>query len=209
MSVCCLWCVGSLGKERSKCFWIEDYRRQEKETRGAWGARRVREGGEGRGEGLMRSGCSAEEDEEAEGGWAERKGDGEGEINDEDSNLMEHESWFRKSLASTSLAPQVLASFCTLNDTTPDVPPDVSAGSLHKKNPPSVSKSWIWYQVLTWVTGWWTLWSVTLLRATSGAGGDQTEIKRWTLDFIRWPEWMLIFLCVCAPKRPKDKQKQL
>lgn len=80
----------------------------------------------------MRSGRGAEEDEEEEGGRAERKG-----WRGRDKRWgFTSGSWFKESLASTSLAPlfSSLASFYTLKDSWHRS--GFSAGSLRRKNPP-------------------------------------------------------------------------
>lgn len=114
MSVCVVSGVRGFGKEQSKCFWIEDYRPARSRERDSRSLRSAR-GKVGRG--LMRSRCSAEEDEE-EGGRAEGKGWRGRETVRVHLRIT---ILIQNSLASASLIPPLfssLASFYTLNDTT-------------------------------------------------------------------------------------------
>lgn len=143
MSVCVVSGVRGFGKEQSKCFWIEDYRPARSRERDSRSLRSAR-GKVGRGS--MRSGCSAEEDEE-EGGRAEGKGWRGREtarVHLRITILIQKQSRFRFPRSSSVLKFSQFLHTWRYNF---DIPPDSQQGPYTGEIHPVFVKV-IWYQVL-------------------------------------------------------------
>lgn len=126
------------GKERSRCFWIEDYRPADSRKRDTRRLRSARGKRSGQGVDEVRPRRPRKMRRKA----AERRGrDGEGEINNEDSP-QDHYLDSERVSHPLPLAPlfSSLASFCALDDTTPDIPPGFQQGPYTGKIHPLFPK---------------------------------------------------------------------